>query len=136
MHKSILSDVSDNSDESFGIAPSSENGLSYKYPEMGYFLKYTNLGYFSTSRNIHMANKPWDEGREKLRELLKDLRKNEAGLTQVELSDALGKPQSYVSKYETGERNLDYVEITEICEALGVSMERFNKLFKERTRKK
>ena len=82
-----------------------------------------------------MANKPWDEDREKLRELLKELRKNEAGLTQVELSQALGRPQSYVSKYETGERKLDYVEITEICEALGISMERFNNLYEERTQK-
>ena len=82
-----------------------------------------------------MANKPWDEDREKLRELLKDLRMNEAGLTQVELSQALGRPQSYVSKYETGERKLDYVEIAEICEALGISMEKFNKLYKKRTHK-
>lgn len=93
------------------------------------------MGYFSTGRNIQMANKPWDEDREKLRELLKDLRKNEAGLTQVELSQTLGRPQSYVSKYETGERKLDYVEIAEICEALGISMEKFNKLYKERMHK-
>ena len=82
-----------------------------------------------------MANKPWDKDREKLRELLKDLRKNQAGLTQVELSQALGRPQSYVSKYETGERKLDYVEITKICEALDISMERFNNLYEERTPK-
>jgi transcriptional regulator with XRE-family HTH domain len=60
---------------------------------------------------------------------------NEAGLTQVELSQALGRPQSYVSKYETGERKLDYVEIAEICEALGISMEKFNKLYKKMTHK-
>jgi len=58
------------------------------------------------------------------------------GLTQVGLSQALGRPQSHVSKYETGERKLDYVEITEICEALGISMEKFNSLFEKRTRKK
>jgi transcriptional regulator with XRE-family HTH domain len=81
-----------------------------------------------------MANKLWDEDREKLRKLLKDLRKNEAGLTQVELSQAIGRPQSYVSKYETGERKLDYVEITEICEALGITMAKFNKLYQERMR--
>ena len=81
-----------------------------------------------------MANKTWDEDREKLRELLKELRKKEA-LTQVELSQALGKPQSYVSKYETGERKLDYVEVMDICEALGVSMKRFNSLYEKRTQK-
>ena len=93
------------------------------------------MGYFSTARNIQMANKPWDADREKLRELLKSLRKNEAGLTQVELSQALGRPQSYVSKYETGERKLDYVEITEICKALGISMKKFNNLYEECTKK-
>lgn len=82
-----------------------------------------------------MTNKTWDEDREKLRELLKELRKNEADLTQVELSQALGRPQSYVSKYETGERKLDYVEIIDICDALGVSMKRFNSLYEKRTRK-
>ena len=78
-----------------------------------------------------MANKSWDEDREKLRTLLRDLR-NEAGLTQVELSNALGKPQSYVSKYETGERKLDYVEINDICKVLGISMEKFNKLYSKK----
>ena len=78
-----------------------------------------------------MANKSWDVDREKLRVLLKDLRKD-AGLTQVELSNALGKPQSYVSKYETGERKLDSVEICDVCKVLGVSMEKFNKLYSKK----
>ena len=82
-----------------------------------------------------MTNRPWDEDREKLRVLLKELRKN-AGLTQVELSDVLDKPQSYVSKYETGERKLDYVEINDICKALGIPMERFNSLYEKRLKKK
>lgn len=78
-----------------------------------------------------MANKLWDEDREKLRKLLKDLRKNNAGLTQVELSQILDKPQSYVSKYEIGERKLDYIEIRDICKALGISMQYFNTLYEE-----
>ncbi|MGG5890690.1 helix-turn-helix domain-containing protein [Falsiroseomonas sp. HC035] len=41
-----------------------------------------------------------------------------AGLTQVELATRLGRPQSFVSKYETGERRLDVVEFLEIAEAL------------------
>ena len=102
---------------------------------MGYLVEYTKLGYFSIGRNIQMTNKTWDEDRDKLRKLLKELRKDEAGLTQVELSQALGRPQSYVSKYETGERKLDYVEINDICKALGIPMERFNSLYKKRTQK-
>ncbi len=103
---------------------------------MGYLRIYTKLGYSATSQNIRMTNKSWDENREKLRELLKELRKDEANLTQVELSNALGKPQSYVSKYETGERKLDYVEINDICKALGISIQRFNSLYEKRTQKK
>ena len=40
-------------------------------------------------------------------------RKN-ADITQVELAQMLKKPQSYVSKYENGERRLDVIETFEI----------------------
>ena len=40
------------------------------------------------------------------------------GITQSNLSDCLGKPQSYVSKYENLERRLDLLEVIEICECL------------------
>lgn len=41
-----------------------------------------------------------------------------AGLTQQRLADRLGKPQSFVAKYENGERRLDVVEFVEIVETL------------------
>ena len=41
-----------------------------------------------------------------------------AGLTQVQLAKKLRRPQSFVSKYETGERRLDVVEFLEIAKAL------------------
>lgn len=44
-----------------------------------------------------------------------------AGVTQVVLAKRLGKPQSYVSKYEHGERRLDIVEFCDIADALGIS---------------
>lgn len=40
-------------------------------------------------------------------------------MTQVELSKRLRKPQSFVSKYERGERRLDVVEFLEVADALG-----------------
>jgi transcriptional regulator with XRE-family HTH domain len=43
-----------------------------------------------------------------------------AGLTQVEVSARLGRPQSFVAKYEGGERRLDVVELLQVCSALGV----------------
>lgn len=42
-----------------------------------------------------------------------------AGVTQQQLADKLGKPQSYVAKYEGGERRIDVVEYIAIAEALG-----------------
>ena len=43
-----------------------------------------------------------------------------AGITQRELARLLGRPQSYVSKVETCERRLDYVELLKLCRAIGV----------------
>tara|TARA_B100000965_G_scaffold406790_1_gene448657 strand:- start:44159 stop:44398 length:240 start_codon:yes stop_codon:yes gene_type:complete len=44
-----------------------------------------------------------------------------AGLTQQAVADKLGKPQSFVAKYENGERRLDVVEFLWVTEALGVA---------------
>ena len=46
--------------------------------------------------------------------------RKDAGLTQVQLSKKLRKPQSYVSKYENGERRLDVPEFIDICRAIGI----------------
>lgn len=52
-----------------------------------------------------------------LTELLREARKD-AGLTQQEVADRLGKPQSFVAKYENGERRLDVVEFLDVADAL------------------
>jgi transcriptional regulator with XRE-family HTH domain len=41
-------------------------------------------------------------------------------MTQQQLADRLHRPQSYVSKYERGQRRLDVVEMIEIAEVLNV----------------
>jgi transcriptional regulator with XRE-family HTH domain len=51
--------------------------------------------------------------------LLKNARQ-EAGLRQVDLAGRLGKPQSFVSKVERGERRLDVVELIVVARAIGV----------------
>lgn len=38
-----------------------------------------------------------------------------AGITQVEAARALGRPQSFVSKCETGERRVDVLELLEFA---------------------
>ncbi|PTT99931.1 XRE family transcriptional regulator [Pseudomonas sp. HMWF031] len=40
------------------------------------------------------------------------------GVTQQQLSKKLDRPQSYVSKYERGERRLDVIEFLEVCRHL------------------
>lgn len=47
------------------------------------------------------------------KEIIKRLKKGriEAGLAQQTVADKLGKPQSYISKIESGERRLDVAEI-------------------------
>ena len=42
-----------------------------------------------------------------------------AGVTQVELSERLGKPQSWVSNVERGLRRVDVIEFCAIARALG-----------------
>lgn len=64
----------------------------------------------------------------RLQRLLRSVRE-EAGIRQVDLARALGVPQSYVSKYENGERRLDVVEARQVCRCLGTTLEGVLKRF-------
>lgn len=57
----------------------------------------------------------------RFRALLRELR-HEAGLTQVQVAKLLDEPQSFVSKYESGERRLDVIETKHVAEALGTTL--------------
>jgi ribosome-binding protein aMBF1 (putative translation factor) len=48
------------------------------------------------------------------RERLRQARRY-AGLTQVEASRVLGRPQSFISKCESGERRVDFVELQHLA---------------------
>jgi len=54
-----------------------------------------------------------------LQDLLINLRKSKS-FTQAEIAQRLGRPQSFVAKYEGGERRLDVVEFIEVAQALEV----------------
>lgn len=71
-----------------------------------------------------MSKTRYTQADDVFRELLKETRvaKN---LTQSDVAGRLGLPQSYVSKCESGERRLDFVETVRVCEALGMSIEEF-----------
>jgi DNA-binding XRE family transcriptional regulator len=86
---------------------------------------YPNLGYFKQcSYSVLVRKSPRAIGREALLDALRGLR-SDVGLTQAELAARLGRPQSFVSKYESGERRLDLIELSEVCLALGISLEKF-----------
>lgn len=53
--------------------------------------------------------------------LLKKYR-TEAGLTQVQCSKALGRPQSFMSDVESGTRRLDVVQVRDLCSILGITL--------------
>ncbi len=46
--------------------------------------------------------------------------RHEAQLTQMDLAKKLRRPQSFVSKYERGERRLDVIEFIDVAEALKI----------------
>ncbi len=56
--------------------------------------------------------------------LLREIRRK-AGVRQTDLAAALGKPQSFVSKYESGERRLDILELRDVCRALRLPLAEF-----------
>ncbi len=59
-----------------------------------------------------------------LQSLLKRHRLN-ANLKQTELAEILEQSQSFVSKYESGERRLDLLELWQICQALNITLTEF-----------
>lgn len=63
--------------------------------------------------------------------LLKEIRVG-SGIKQAELAKKLHQPQSFVSKYEAGERQLDILELRQICNILGVSLIDFLKRFEKK----
>ncbi len=64
------------------------------------------------------------------REVIKSIRKTK-GFTQIQLSEKLDKPQSYVSKYENGDRKLDIIEVYLICKACNISLFSFSKMLEK-----
>ena len=66
-----------------------------------------------------------------LQSLLRQLRMD-AGLRQKDIAKALGKRPAFVSYYESGARRLDLLELREVCEVLGISLDVFVRKFEER----
>jgi len=54
------------------------------------------------------------------------------GLTQSQLADCLQAPQSFVSKYENGERRLDLMELESICQCVNIELVEFIREYQQR----
>ncbi len=63
-----------------------------------------------------------------LQKLLRKAR-TDAGLTQEQLGERLGEPQSLISDYERGERRLDLIELNQICDAIGIGLDELVKRY-------
>ena len=70
---------------------------------------------------VNRATAARQKRRKLLLSLLREIRLT-AGFTQVQLADSLGVPQSFISKYESGERRLDLLELQLVCRALGIPL--------------
>ena len=58
--------------------------------------------------------------------------RKDASMTQAEVASKLRRPQSYVSKYESGERRLDVVEFLDLARVIGFDPARLIKnLYRE-----
>jgi transcriptional regulator with XRE-family HTH domain len=75
-----------------------------------------------------MASRTKAPGKQQLLTLVRKIRL-EAGLRQADLARKIGQPQSFVSKYESGERRIDVLELRQICTALGVTLGEFVRRF-------
>ncbi len=69
-----------------------------------------------------MIRDPHSEEEKAFRRFLRESRKA-LELTQADLACRLGVPQSFVSKYESGERLLTFIETLTILAELGVSID-------------
>lgn len=67
-----------------------------------------------------------------LRRILTEAR-SAAGLTQAQVAQRLGRPQSFMSKWEGAERHLDVTEFFGLCEAIGISASDVFKAIEQRT---
>jgi transcriptional regulator with XRE-family HTH domain len=70
---------------------------------------------------------------EALQTLLRQVRL-EANLRQEDLAKCIDQVQSVISKYESGERRVDLVELSFICEAVGITLPEFIRRYVEAIR--
>lgn len=77
----------------------------------------------------HMSSSTiYTKENEILVKLIREMRIS-AELTQASCAEALGKPQSYVSKIESGSQRIDLIELLNYCNVCGVTLTAFVRSF-------
>ena len=71
-----------------------------------------------------MEKSIYSDNHKKFLALLRELR-DEVGFRQEDVAEALEVPQSFVSKYESGERRLDILELRAVCQVLKLDLPTF-----------
>jgi DNA-binding transcriptional regulator YiaG len=104
----------------------------------GDLLKPTQIFHFGVSLAISLCWRPMASSAQRssrkqrertiLLDLLREFRKQK-GLSQDQMAKAIGTKQAFVSKYETGERRLDFLDLVAICEVLNMSIVKFAERF-------
>jgi transcriptional regulator with XRE-family HTH domain len=78
-----------------------------------------------------MANPIHDPNSQVFRQMLIEAR-TAKGLLQADLAERLNKTQSFVSKYERGERRIDFPEFVTIADALELDLLAFIETYRTR----
>ena len=80
-----------------------------------------SLGCCLYLRKVNPKDKTYQRAYTAFRERLIKARKD-AGLTQVEVNDRMGKSHSFISKCELGERRVDFVELQLLARIYGKTL--------------
>lgn len=92
------------------------------YPKTGFGI--SEIGF----ENDEMPNPIHDPRYTVFRTMLQEARIAK-GLLQSDVADSLGKNQSFVSKYERGERRLDFPEFLDVAKVLDIKVSDFIKRY-------
>lgn len=71
-----------------------------------------------------MARNTYTAQNRQLANLLRTIRE-EAGLHQADIAEAVGHSQSWVSDVEAGQRRVDLIDLRTICLACGTTLRKF-----------
>ena len=70
-----------------------------------------------------------------LGEIIRETRLNNTTMSQEELAEKVGLERTYISKIESGKKNVTIETLGVICEGLGIKLSDFFKIYDDRVGK-